>query len=182
MKITETKINGVYSIEADNFHDDRGSFIKTFHKETFLQNALDTDFQESFYSISKKGVIRGMHFQIPPADHSKLIYVPSGRIIDVVLDIRKESPTYGEYVSIELSAENHNMVYIPVGCAHGFISLEDNSVTVYLQSTMRSAEHEAGILFNSFGMDWNVEKPILSKRDQVFPTLKDFNSPFIYKK
>ena len=182
MKILETKLGGVYSIEADNFHDERGSFIKTFHKDTFLQNNFNTVFEESFYSISKKNVIRGMHFQIPPAHHSKLVYVANGAIIDVILDIRKESPTYGQHISVALSANNHMMIYIPVGFAHGFMSLIDDSCTVYLQSTMRSAEHESGILFDSFGMDWNTKETIVSKRDLTFKSLKDFETPFIYKK
>lgn len=182
MKILDTKIPGVYSIEAFNFHDERGSFIKTFHKTTFLEKGMDVVFDESFYSISKKDVIRGMHFQIPPEDHSKLIYVPHGAITDVVLDIRKGSPTYGEYCSFELSADNHMMVYIPKGCAHGFISRQDGSCTVYLQSTMRSAECETGIKADSFGMEWGASQPIISTRDQAFMTLKDFNSPFIFQK
>jgi dTDP-4-dehydrorhamnose 3,5-epimerase len=122
-----------------------------------------------------------MHFQIPPEDHAKLVYVPSGKILDVLVDLRKGSPTYGEHVSVELSAENHKMVYIPKGFAHGFLSLQDNSCTTYLQSTMRSAPHEGGIHFDSCGITWGEEKPIVSKRDTEFPTLEQFDSPFIFK-
>jgi dTDP-4-dehydrorhamnose 3,5-epimerase len=123
-----------------------------------------------------------MHFQIPPQDHTKLVYVPHGAVTDVVLDLRKGSPTFGGHIAVELSAENHMMLYIPVGCAHGFISREDGTRVVYLQSTMRSAEHEAGIRFDSFGMDWGVNDPIVSKRDQVFQTLGEFDSPFTFQK
>lgn len=183
MKIIETKLNGVCIIEPDVFADERGSFTKTFHAETFAKTNFNTSFQESFYSVSNKGVIRGMHFQVPPQDHAKLVYVPYGDITDVVLDIRKGSPTYGEYVVIEnLTGDNHKMVYIPRGFAHGFVSNQDGSVMVYLQETMRSAECEAGIRYDSFGMNWGVENPILSKRDKEFPELKDYTSPFVFKK
>jgi len=178
MKITKTKLNGVYIIEPEVFRDERGLLTKPFHKDTFTQHGMDFNFEESFYSISKKGVARGMHFQIPPKDHSKLVYVPNGAILDVILDLRKGSPTYGKHVSVELSDLNHKMIYIPTGCAHGFLSLKDNSCTTYLQSTMRSAEHEGGIRIDSFGMDWPVTKPIISTRDQSFPTLKEFKTPF----
>jgi dTDP-4-dehydrorhamnose 3,5-epimerase len=178
MKIIDTKLEGVKILQPDIFGDERGSFVKPFHKETFEKNGLNTRFEESFYSISKKGVIRGMHFQTPPADHVKLVYCPAGAIMDVVVDIRKNSPTYGQYVNVELSQNNGTMIYIPRGCAHGFIALEDNSAAVYMQETMRSAEHEGGIRYDSFGMDWGTETPILSKRDQIFPKLSEFNSPF----
>ncbi|HEY4505498.1 MAG TPA: dTDP-4-dehydrorhamnose 3,5-epimerase [Candidatus Paceibacterota bacterium] len=179
MMITETKLKGVKIIEPDVFSDERGLFVKPFHKDTMKKNGMIGNFEESFYSISNKNVIRGMHFQSPPQDHAKLVYVPRGKILDIVLDIRKRSPTYGQFVEVELSDSNHKMIYIPSGFAHGFISLEDQSCTTYLQSTMRSAEHEGGIHMNSFGMKWNVEKPIISTRDQAFPRLGDFNTPFI---
>ncbi len=168
-------------IEPNVFTDERGTFVKPYHKETFEKAGLSPHFEESVYSISHKDVIRGMHFQTPPQDHAKLVYVPHGAILDVILDIRKGSPTYGQFESVELSDENYRMVYIPKGFAHGFISLKDNSCTTYLQSTMRSAEHEAGIHINSFGMEWGVENPILSKRDKEFPALETFDTPFIYK-
>ena len=178
MKITDTKLAGVKIVEADTFPDNRGRFTKTFHKETFEKNGLNTRFDESFYSLNKKGVIRGMHFQTPPADHAKLVYVTAGAVTDVVVDLRKSSATYGQYISVELSQANSMMLYIPRGCAHGFVSLADDTCIVYMQETMRSAENEAGIRYDSFGMDWGVTEPILSKRDQEFPTLADFTTPF----
>ncbi len=178
MTITETKIEGVKILQPAAFNDERGGFTKPFHKETFEKAGLNTRFDESFYSISKKGVIRGMHFQIPPADHAKLVYCPAGSIMDVVVDLRKSSKTFGQYVTVELSQKNSTSIYIPRGCAHGFLSLEDGSCTVYMQETMRSAEHEGGIRYDSFGIDWGVEAPILSARDKIFPTLAEFNSPF----
>lgn len=106
MNVIPTKIEGVFIIETDIFQDERGSFVKTFHKDIFKANNLSVDFEESFYSISNKDVIRGMHIQLPPKDHSKLVYVTRGSILDVILDLRKGSPTYGEYNAIELSGEN----------------------------------------------------------------------------
>src|SRR3989338_2101838 len=150
MKKIETKLKGVYIMGPDVFSDERGFFLKSFDKDTFIENSLVGNFEENFFSVSKKNVIRGMHFQTPPNDHAKLVYVTHGSILDVVLDIRKGSPTYGEYVSEELSAKNHKMIYIHRGCAHGFISLADNSCTVYLQETARRAESESGIKFDSF--------------------------------
>ena len=179
MKVTPTKLDGVFIVETDSFEDERGVFIKIFHLDFFKKNNLDSDFKESFYSISKKNVIRGMHFHLPPKDHAKLVYVTSGSILDVVLDLRKKSPTYGNFIEIELSQKNRKMIYIPPGCAHGFLSLEDNSCTVYLQTDMYSPEHDSGIRLDSFGMSWGIKKPIISKRDQGFLALADFKTPFI---
>jgi dTDP-4-dehydrorhamnose 3,5-epimerase len=182
MKITETKIPGVYTIETDLFGDERGSFAKTFNWDFFNKIGLSTDFKENFYSISNKDVIRGMHIQIPPKDHSKLVFVTKGSILDVVLDIRQGSPTYGQYSALEISEKNHKMIYMPPGCAHGFLSLEDGSCTVYLQTSTYSSEHDTGIRPDSFGLDWGVNNPIISKRDQGFQTLEEFETTFIFKK
>lgn len=180
MEITPTKLNGVFVIETDLFEDERGTFVKVFNSDFFKDNNLSVDFKESFYSISSKDVIRGMHFHLPPKEHSKLVYVTNGSILDVVLDLRKNSPTYGQYESLELSQKNHKMMYIPVGCAHGFLSLEDNTCTVYLQTTTYSRECDSGINVRSFGMSWLVKNPIISTRDQGFKPLEDFSTPFNY--
>lgn len=180
MKIIATKLDGVYVIEPAVHEDGRGKFVKIFHHDTFLKNGLPIEFAESSYSVSAKNVIRGMHFQAPPRDHGKLIYVTSGAILDVALDVRKGSPTYGEYESVELSGENHRAIYIPSGFAHGFLSLRDNSCLTYMQTTMYSPESEAGIRFDSFGMDWSVSNPIVSDRDQDLPPLEEFETPFVY--
>src|SRR3989344_3304938 len=111
MTFIKTKLGGVYTIKPNVFNDARGQFIKTYHKDTFQESQIDLDIREMYYSISHKNVIRGMHFQTPPEDHAKLIYVTRGRIIDVILDIRSGSPTYGQYISLELSYKNHMMVY-----------------------------------------------------------------------
>ena len=178
MEIKEMKIAGVFIISSNISKDDRGSFYKTYHYEIFQNHGLNNIFKESYYSISKKNVIRGMHFQVPPFDHDKLVYVPRGSIIDVVLDIRKESNTYGEFFEIELSGENKKVIYIPRGCAHGFKALEDESLVIYMQNTIYNEEYDKGIRYNSFGYNWNCQNPILSTRDESFITIDKFESPF----
>ena len=178
MKIKKTVIHDVYILETKLFDDKRGKFVKIFNFDSFKKFGLKTDFVESYYSISQKNVIRGMHFQVQPVEHDKLVYVSNGKIIDVVLDIRKNSGTFGKYINIELSADNGYCVYIPVGCAHGFISLEDNTIVTYMQTSVYNSECDKGIKYNSFGFNWNCENPILSERDKNFPNLKDFKSPF----
>lgn len=181
MKINETKLKGVFVIEPDVFTDERGVLMETFNQE-FAARGLVSSFKDSLYSINKKNVIRGMHFQTPPQDQVKLVYVSYGSILDVILDIRKDSPTYGEYVTVELSDKNHLIAYIPGGFAHGFVTLEDNSCVVYMRDPVRSPEHESGVNINSFGMDWKIKNPIVSKKDQALPSLADYESPFVYKK
>ena len=178
MKIRKTNISGLFVIDLFHAEDNRGGFVKTFHKENFEKMGLNTDFQESFYSINNKGVIRGMHFQTPPHDHNKLVYCTNGRLNDVILDIRKDSPTYGKFASIELSGDNYRAIYIPKGMAHGFESLEDHTMMTYLTSTMHQPSHDQGIRFNSFGKIWDSENPIINERDLNWPSLEEYDSPF----
>ncbi|SDC07804.1 MULTISPECIES: dTDP-4-dehydrorhamnose 3,5-epimerase [unclassified Candidatus Frackibacter] len=178
MELIKTKLQGVYIIQNPVFSDNRGVFSKIYHEDIFEKNGLCTDFKESYYSVSKKNVIRGMHFQLPPYDHEKLVYVPKGEVLDVVLDLRTNSDTFGDYIAIELSATNKKSIYIPKGLAHGFKSLKDNTITVYNVSTVYSSDYDTGISWNSFGMDWGLEEPIVSKRDQEFISLDKFDSPF----
>lgn len=177
--IQSTKLAGLFIITTPIFKDNRGTFTKVFNNDVFAQHKLDTDFKESYYSISKKNVIRGMHFQLPPHDHSKLVFVPYGVITDVVLDIRKGSKTFGRYESFTLSQENGISLYISPGLAHGFKSEVDNSCITYLQTTTHSPEHDKGIKYDSFDMTWNTVSPIISERDQTFPSLAIFKTPFI---
>jgi dTDP-4-dehydrorhamnose 3,5-epimerase len=141
---------------------------------------VDFDIRESYFSISKRNVIRGMHFQLPPNDHEKLVYVPHGAILDVVVDLRKNSPTYGKYISIELSDQNKKSIFIPKGFAHGFKSLFDDTITVYNVATEYSSIADSGIHYNSFGFDWEIKHPIVSPRDVKFIGLNGFikNNPF----
>jgi len=179
MKLIETSLDGVYIIENFNAQDIRGEFVKTFNHDDFDKHNLNVDWKESYFSVSQKNVIRGMHFQIPPHDHHKLVYVAKGAILDVVLDIRKDSSTYGKYEVFEINEKNHRSIYIPKGMAHGFLSLEDNTITVYNVSTVYDASSDAGVRYDSFGYHWNnVEHPIVSGRDLTFSELELFKSPF----
>ncbi|MNG00820.1 dTDP-4-dehydrorhamnose 3,5-epimerase [compost metagenome] len=178
MDIIELDISDCYLIKSKQFNDHRGSFFKTFHKETYSKFGIDFEFAEEFYSISHKNVIRGMHFQTPPVDHDKIVYCPVGAVIDVFVDIRKASKTYGKFRKIELTSENGQILFLPKGIAHGFISLADNSLMVYKTSTTHSPVNDAGIRWDSFGCDWGIESPVLSDRDQNFIKFSDFDSPF----
>jgi len=160
------------------FHDDRGSFIKSFHQSTLRENGINFQLSESYFSYSKIDVIRGMHFQLPPHHHSKIVFCPQGAILDVIIDLRKESYSYGQHIARELSAENHKAYYIPEGFAHGFKALTEGAMTYYLVSSEYHPDSDSGIRFDSFGFDWDTKNPTLSARDLSFPNLDAFESPF----
>lgn len=180
MILVDTSIHGLKILEPKIFEDSRGRFIKTYNNDFFETNGLNLTIKESYYSISNKEVIRGMHFQTPPHDHIKIVYVPRGKINDVVLDIRKNSPTYGDYFEIELSGENGKILIIPKGLAHGFKSLEDNTNVTYMQTSCYAQDYDDGIRYDSFGFDWKIPNPQLSNRDLSFLPLESFNSPFVF--
>lgn len=174
MLITPTLLDGVFEIENKVFEDFRGKFVKTFHDDTFRSNGLECDFKESFYSVSKKGVLRGMHFQTTPHDHAKLVYVTSGKILDVAVDIRKGSETFGKYFATTLSNDNAKALYMAKGFAHGFLTLSDTATVVYLTTTVHSPEHDSGIRWDSFGFDWQssyIDQSLISDRDKLFGSL-----------
>jgi dTDP-4-dehydrorhamnose 3,5-epimerase len=171
-------LHGAYLIDMPAFADTRGTFIKTFHAGALLHKGIEFKLRESYFSLSKKDVIRGMHFQLPPYHHAKMVFCPQGAILDVIVDLRKGSPTYGHYHAEELSADNHKAYYIPEGFAHGFKALTDDAITYYLVSTEYSQEHDTGIRFDSIGLDWEIDKPVISDRDMSFPSLQDFQTPF----
>jgi dTDP-4-dehydrorhamnose 3,5-epimerase/CDP-3, 6-dideoxy-D-glycero-D-glycero-4-hexulose-5-epimerase len=178
MKIEKTALDGVYIINNFNASDDRGLFVKTFNKNSFNKNNLDFEIKESYYSVSKKNVIRGMHFQLPPYDHEKLVYVPKGSILDVVVDLRKQSKTYKKYISVALSGENNKAIFISKGLAHGFKSLENDTITVYNVASEYNSKADMGVRFDSFGFNWDTEEPILSQRDKAFDLFNEFITPF----
>lgn len=178
MEIIETGFKGLYILQTVNFQDNRGGFQKLFNFDFFQANGLDCDFKEFYYSVNKKGVRRGMHFQVPPHDHTKVVYVSKGRILDVCVDIRKDSKTYGKCFSIELDDQKAQYLYIPKGFAHGFLSLEEGSIVNYAQTSCYNKECDCGILQDSIDFDWGIENSIASGRDLTFPKLSEFNSPF----
>ena len=173
-----TPFEGLFILQTVNFQDNRGCFQKLFNEDFFRENGLDCDFKEFYYSVNKANVVRGMHFQTPPFDHTNVVYVSKGRIRDVVVDIRKSSKTYGKCFSIELDDQKGQYLYIPKGFAHGFVSLDDGSIVNYAQTTCYAKDNDCGIDATSIGFDWGVENPIRSGRDLTFEKLNDFNSPF----
>ena len=149
MNILATPIDGCFEIRPDKFRDRRGSFVKTFNYSAFLEAGLRTDWKEEYYSVSVKHVIRGMHFQIPPHDHAKLVACLKGEIRDVVVDLRKSSSTFGQCHSVLLSAEQGNCMYVPEGLAHGFLSLTEDALVTYKVTSEYHPESDAGILWSS---------------------------------
>lgn len=178
MKIKAIPLAGAYEIDMAFAQDARGIFIKTFNCVQLKDAGIEFNLQESYYSTSHQNVIRGMHFQLPPHQHSKIVFCPCGSIIDVILDLRIQSSTYGMFHTIEMNEHNHKAVYIPEGFAHGFKALTDDAMTYYLVSSVYDKEHDTGILYNSFGYDWEIPKPIISLRDLSFLSLANFDSPF----
>jgi len=168
---------GCHLLETKRFEDHRGDFVKTFHASDFVTLGLPSSWREEFYSTSRKNVLRGMHFQTPPFHHDKLVYCIRGRVLDVVVDLR-HGTNFGVAAAVELSAENHRVLYIPKGIAHGFLALEDDSMMVYKTTAEHEPAHDAGILWNSFGFEWPVNAPVISSRDEGFPSLNQFSSPF----
>jgi len=172
MIINSTKFEGLFEIENKKIEDCRGSFVKIFHQELFEEYGLVTEFKESFYSVSKKNVLRGMHFQLPPHDHAKLVYVVEGEILDVVVDVRENSKTYGQFFSTNLTSENTKSLYISKGFAHGFLTLSDSATVVYQTSTVHAPKFDAGIKWDSFDFEWGIKNPVISDRDMRLPGLK----------
>ena len=180
MEIVKTKIPDLYIIKPTVFEDNRGYFFESYNKESFLRNGIDQNFVQDNESKSAKGVLRGLHFQKPPFAQGKLVRVMRGAVLDVAVDLRKNSPTYGEWVSVELTNENKWMYWIPPGFAHGFVTLEDSTVFFYKCTNVYNKESEGSILWNDpdLNIDWKVKNPILSDKDIVSPLFKDFITPF----
>lgn len=180
MNVTSADMPGVYEIHPDHRKDSRGCFVKTFHKHLFAAHGLEVNWAEQYYSVSRKGVLRGLHFQLPPHDHAKMVYCVRGSVFDVVVDLRRGSPTYGKHVTFELSPDDANLVYIPHGCAHGFQVMSKEAILVYNVTTVYAAEHDAGIRWDSARVEWPLPNPILSPRDRSLPGLSEFKSPFVF--
>ncbi|MCS7076209.1 MAG: dTDP-4-dehydrorhamnose 3,5-epimerase [Bacteroidia bacterium] len=180
MKIHTTPIPDVWVIEPQVFSDSRGYFFESYHRDKFKQLGINANFIQDNESLSHKNIVRGLHFQAPPYAQGKLVRVAQGKVYDVCVDIRKNSPTYGKYFGIELSAENHLMLWIPEGFAHGFSVLEDNTLFLYKCTNIYHRGTEGGILWNdpTLGIDWKVDNPIVSEKDKQLPTFDAFISPF----
>lgn len=181
MEFQETIIPGLIEILPKVHQDHRGKLVKIFHHNTFQDYGLETDFNEEYYSISSKGVLRGLHFQNPPNDHIKCVTCLKGQLFDVVVDLRKYSPAYKEYYTTILDSETSNILYIPKGCAHGFLTLTENAIFLNKTTTVFSEESDNGIRWDSCGIPWPDINPILSNKDKNLESLDSFNTPFRFK-
>lgn len=179
-RIERTDLPGCVQLFFQTFRDRRGLFVKTFHEAAFHTIGLAGHFAEEYYSVSRRGVLRGLHFQRPPRDHIKLVYCTAGTVIDAVVDLRVGSPTFGQHRRFTLSARRRNALYVPAGFAHGFCVTSASATMVYKTTTVHSPEHDAGILWSSCGILWPERRPILSERDRTLPKLQDFRSPFVF--
>ena len=182
MNIIQTEIPGLVIIEPRIFGDSRGYFFESFSEKNFKEQVADADFVQDNESKSCCGVVRGLHFQKPPHAQAKLVRVVKGRVLDVAVDLRKGSPTYGKHVSVELTEENHRQLFIPRGFAHGFAVLSEEAIFQYKCDNYYAPQSEGAIAWDDpdLGIDWGVpaESVILSEKDSHHPALKDLDSPF----
>lgn len=181
MKLTETKIKGVYIVEPEVFGDNRGWFMETYSKIKTPEIALDYVQDNQSYS-KQKGILRGIHFQNGEHSQAKLVRVVRGKVLDVAVDLRKGSPTYKQWVGVELSEENKKQLFIPRGFGHGFVTLSDEVEFVYKTDNYYNKESDRNIKFDDpeIGVDWGIKNPILSEKDKKAPLLKDSDCSFIY--
>ena len=173
MQLRETSIAGLVEIFPRIFEDDRGMFFESYNEEVFERLGLPVNFVQDNQSFSKKGVVRGLHFQNAPFAQGKLVRVVSGRVLDVAVDIRPDSPTFGQHEIFELRSDTNNIAYIPEGFAHGFVALED-TIFSYKCTNVYNKGAESGILWNDpdLNIDWGISDPIVSEKDLVLPTFK----------
>ncbi len=178
MKFIETPIQGLWIIEPRIFEDERGFFMETYHQEKFREHGITAPFVQQNHSHSKRGVIRGLHYQTPPFEQGKLVSVTHGEAFDVAVDIRPSSPTFGKWFGITLSSENHRLFYIPPGFAHGFCAISDAVDFFYSCTNIYSPAHESGIAWDdpAIGIKWPTISPIVSLKDIKLPSLNCINN------
>lgn len=181
MQKIETGFEGLYLLQPRVFEDDRGYFFESWNEAAFSSIGIPAEFKQDNQSKSSKNVLRGLHFQKPPFAQAKLVRVITGSVLDVAVDLRKGSATYGKYFEAVLSEENKLMMYIPEGFAHGFLTLEDNTVFSYKCNNFYDGPSEDSLRWDDpdLNIQWKAEKPILSGKDAIAPLFKDFDSPFI---
>jgi len=180
MVIEHLNIQGLALIKPKVFEDPRGHFFEFYHQKNMKDQGIDVEFVQDNQSLSNKGVLRGLHFQRPPFDQGKLVRVIKGSVLDVAVDIRKDSPTYGQHHAVELSEANKLMFYVPTGFAHGFLTLEDNTIFTYMCSNYYDAASEDGIAWDDpvLNIEWNISEPLLSEKDKNARLFTEFKSPF----
>ena len=182
MKFIETAIKGLVIIEPKIWEDNRGYFFESYNHKLFKEAGIEADFVQDNQSLSHKGTLRGLHGQADPFAQGKLVRVIQGKVLDVAVDIRKGSPTYGQHVDIELSAENQLMFWIAPGFLHGFLTLEDDTIFTYKVTKLYDKASEIGVLWNDkdLNINWGLDEQeiILSDKDKVLPSFSEFKSPF----
>lgn len=180
MIIEQTGIEGLFIIKPRVFEDERGYFFESYNKEDFIAKGVKVDFVQDNQSMSNAGVLRGLHFQQPPYAQAKLVRVIKGAVLDVVVDIRKKSETYGKHYALELNEKNKWMMLIPEGFAHGFLTLQDQTIFSYKCSSGYNKDSEGAILWNDSDLDipWGIETPVLSPKDKLASPFKNFLTPF----
>lgn len=181
MRFNRTRIPGLLEILPPLHEDERGTFVKTVRRDLFAAHGVKTVFEEEYYTRSRQGVLRGLHFQLPPADHAKLVLCADGEALDAVVDLRAGSPTYGLFEIFPLCGAIPKVLYIPPGLAHGFLVTGPHALMFYKTTSAYSPEHDSGILWSSAGIPWPVAAPVLSARDRAFPPLSGFRSPFRFR-
>lgn len=183
MELVKTKLDGVYIVEPKVYGDNRGWFMETYSEKAFKDAGIDVTFVQDNHSYSaQKGVLRGLHFQLNPMSQAKLLRVLRGTLLDVVVDIRKGSPTYGQWISVELSADNKKEIFMPRGMAHGFVTLTDDVEVHYKVDNLYEPKLESGIMYNDpeLNINWGIDNPILSEKDKKMPLFKDSIINFVY--
>lgn len=182
MKVTETIIPGVLILEPKVFKDDRGYFFESYSKRTLSGAGIDADFLQDNQSLSQKGTVRGLHAQVHPFEQGKLVRVLKGSVMDVAVDARKGSPAYGRHVAVELSAASNLQLWVPPGCLHGFVTLEDDTIFTYKVTSYYDKASETGVVWNdhTLAIGWGINErdAILSAKDQELPGFADYDSPF----
>lgn len=176
--VSSGKIAGVKLIRPPAQHDLRGTFVKTMQAEIFSKHGIPMQYAEQYYSVSKKNVLRGLHFQTPPHDHYKLVTCIAGEAFDVVVDLRRGSRTYGQHESFELKGAGGDSVFVPAGCAHGFYVRSESATLLYNVSTVHAPSHDTGIRWDSIGVSWPSANPVVSERDAGLVAFAEFNTPF----
>lgn len=178
IELVPTSIAGVRLLRPMVQRDARGSFMKIVHENMFAAHGLPARFVEQYYSVSHNNVLRGLHFQTPPHDHYKLVTCIDGVVFDVVVDMRKGSETFGRHESFELEGTRGDSVFVPAGCAHGFYVRSDSATVLYNVSTVYAPSHDTGIRWDSAGIRWPCEAPVISERDAALTPFTDFMTPF----
>lgn len=180
MDVIKIFMDGPLVLQPKVFYDERGYFYESYNADAFKNAGIPDVFVQDNQSLSQKGALRGLHFQAPPYAQGKLVRVIKGAVYDVIVDVRKDSPTYGKHYGIELTEENFTMFWVPPGFAHGFVTLKDNTIFTYKCTNVYNKASEGGLLWSdpALGIDWNIESPIVSDKDKVLPNFENLVSPF----